>query len=57
MNLQEFKDDFEKKLKGNITFELLEFIYQPYLFGSGIIAFRVKGYNYKIIYDGRVTII
>lgn len=53
MNFQEFKNELEDKLKGKISFELLEFIYQPYVFGSGIIAYRIKGYNYMIIYDGR----
>jgi hypothetical protein len=53
MNLQEFKYDFENKLKDKIHFDLQEFHYLPYAFGHGILAYRINGYNYKFIYDGR----
>ncbi len=53
MTLQEFKYDFENKLKDKIVFDLHEFHYLPYAFGHGILAYRINGYNYKFIYDGR----
>ncbi len=34
-----------------------EFHYLPYSFGSGLLAFRVKGDIYKITYDGRFKIL
>lgn len=53
MNFQTFKDNLEEKLKDKITFELLEFQYTPYSFGSGRLAYRINGYNYRLTYDGK----
>ena len=51
MNFLELKNQFEHKLKDN--FELLELHYAPYAFGSGMVAYRIKGQNVKLIYDGK----
>jgi len=51
MDFLELKEQFETKLAGN--FELLEFHYIPYSFGSGLTAYRIRGRIVKIIYDGK----
>lgn len=53
MNFQTFKDTLEENLKDKISFELLEFQYMPYSFGSGLLAYRINGYNYRLLYDGK----
>lgn len=53
MNFLELKEQFEYKLKDNFKFELLEFHYAPYAFGSGLTAYRITGRNVKVIYDGK----
>ena len=53
MNFEDFKIDIESKLNSLADFELLEFRYEPYSFGSGILAYRIKGINHKFIFDGR----
>jgi hypothetical protein len=55
MNFQEFKNSLEDKL--TVAFELLEYHYIPYAFGSGYAAYRINGYNYLITYDGRDNLI
>ena len=51
MNFQTFKDLLEEHF--SVEFEMLEYHYSPYAFGSGYVAYHIKGYNYMIIYDGR----
>ena len=53
MNFLQLKDEFESKLNENYDFEILELHYLPYSFGSGMIAYRIKGRIIKIIFDGR----
>ncbi|HTA63541.1 MAG TPA: hypothetical protein VK835_13840 [Bacteroidia bacterium] len=57
MNFQEFKIDFENKLKDKVPFELLEFHYLPYIMGAGILVYRINGYTYKLTYEGRDAIL
>lgn len=49
----EIKEEFEKKITGRLSFELLELRYSGYAFGSGTMAYRIKGYNLLLNYDGR----
>jgi hypothetical protein len=51
MDFQNFKNQLEQRL--TVPFELLEFNYSPYLFGSGFLAYRINGHNFKFVYDGR----
>jgi hypothetical protein len=51
MDFLKLKEQFETKLKEG--FELLELHYVPYSFGSGLAAYRIRGRNVKVIYDGR----
>ena len=53
MNFEQFRDDLETKLSSIAEFELQEFHFEPYSFGNGILAYRIKGLNHKFIYDGR----
>jgi hypothetical protein len=53
MTLPEFKDILETTLKARTTFELLEYHYQWYCFGSGLIAYRINGFNFRLIFDGK----
>ncbi|NPD48172.1 hypothetical protein [Lentimicrobium sp. S6] len=53
MNFEDFRKDIESKLDSIFKFELLEFHFEPYSFGSGILAYRIKGLNHKFVYDGR----
>jgi len=53
MNFLEIKEQFENRLKDKFKFELLEFNYSPYSFGSGLTAYRIAGRNVKVIYDGK----
>ena len=45
--------EFEVKIKEELQFELLQVYYAPYAFGSGHVAYRIKGRNIQISYDGR----
>lgn len=47
--------ELKEQLENNLTddFELLELHYAPYSFGSGLIAYRIKGQIVKVIYDGK----
>ena len=51
MDFQGFKEILEQKFE--MPFELLEYKYMPYHFGSGMVAYRVNGYNIRLTYDGR----
>lgn len=53
MNFLELKEQFENKLTGDFKFELLDLHYSPYAFGSGMMAYRIKGKIIKVIFDGR----
>ena len=47
----EFKDQLENKISND--FELLELHHAPYSFGSGMMAYRIKGQIVKVVYDGK----
>lgn len=53
MNFEDFKTGIEKKFNSLGEFELIEFHFQPFIFGSGIVTYRIKGRFHKFIYDGR----
>lgn len=53
MDFLELTGSFEKRIKENFEFELLELHYLPDAFGSGTKAYRINGKNVKIIFDGR----
>ena len=53
MPFQEFKNSLEKKLNTKTKFELLEFHYQPYHFGSGVLAYKINGINYRFSFNGK----
>ena len=53
MDFLEITSRFENQLSDEFDFELLELHYLPYAFGSGTKAYRIKGRNIKIIFDGR----
>ncbi|MCY7422081.1 MAG: hypothetical protein LH478_10120, partial [Chitinophagaceae bacterium] len=49
----ELVSEFEVKIKEELQFELLQVYYAPYAFGSGHVAYKIKGRNVQITYDGR----
>tara|TARA_A100000171_G_C2073586_1_gene115977 strand:- start:432 stop:713 length:282 start_codon:yes stop_codon:yes gene_type:complete len=53
MNFEDFRKDIEKKLQDIARFKLLEFHYEPYSFGNGLIAYQIKGRNHKFIFEAR----
>jgi hypothetical protein len=53
MNFEDFRENIESKLNSITEFELQEYHFEPYSFGYGILAYRIKGRNHKFIYDGR----
>src|SRR6476659_5933428 len=53
MDFLELRTQFESKLNNTFKFERLELHYMPYSFGTGIIAYRIKGRLIRIIYNGR----
>jgi len=53
MNFEEFREEIESRLILKIEFELLEFNFLSYSFGSGLLAYRINGQNHKFIFDGR----
>ena len=55
MNFEDFKTDIEAKF--NSVCELIEFHFQPFIFGSGIVAYLIKGRFHKFIYDGRDNLV
>jgi hypothetical protein len=53
MTFEEFRIDIENKLNSIAELELHEYHYEPYSFGSGILAYRIEGQNHKFVFDGR----
>lgn len=53
MNFEDFRKEIECKLNSIAEFELQEYHFEPYSFGNGILAYRIKGKNHKFIFDGR----
>lgn len=54
MNFLEIKDNIEAILsRQQIQSQLLELHYLAYLFGSGFVAYRINGVNFRFAYDGR----
>tara|TARA_R100001369_G_C3266141_1_gene159102 strand:+ start:454 stop:759 length:306 start_codon:yes stop_codon:yes gene_type:complete len=53
MNFEDFRKSIELNLHSIVKFELVEFHFEPYSFGNGILAYRIKGRNHKFIFDGR----
>ena len=57
MNFENFRADIESKFNSAVEFELIEFNFQQYCFGSGMVAYRIKGRIHKFIYDSRDNIL
>jgi len=53
LNFTEIVSQFENRASKDLKFELLEQRYMPYAFGSGFAAYRIKGRNLRIDFDGR----
>ena len=53
MTFETFKTDIETILANQTKFELVEFHYLPYSFGSGLLAYRIAGKFHKFVFDGR----
>lgn len=53
----EIKTIFEDRLAAIAVIELLEYHYYRYAFGSGLVAYGIKGMNIKLIFDGRDRVI
>ena len=53
MDFEDFKKDIESRLISKIEFELQEYNFMPYSFGSGLLAYRINGQNHKFVFDGR----
>lgn len=53
MSFEEFKIKIELLFQERTSFELLDYSYQPYSFGSGKLAYRINGKVYLYTYDGR----
>lgn len=53
MSFDDFRLDLESKFALIAEFELLEYHYEPHSFGSGILAYLIKGRNHKFVFDGR----
>jgi hypothetical protein len=53
MNFDDFRKDIESKIVSTTAFELQEYRYEPYNFGSGILAYRIQGRIHKFVFDGR----
>lgn len=53
MNFEDFRKNIESKIELIAEFELQEYCYEPYSFGNGILAYRIKGQNHKFVFDGR----
>ena len=49
----ELISEFETKIKEEFQFELLQVYYAPYSFGSGHVAYKIKGRIVQITYDGK----
>lgn len=57
MSFDDFRQDIETKIASIAEFELQEYHYEPHSFGSGLLAYRIKGRNYKFVFDGRDNIL
>ncbi len=57
MKYLELINSWEQKIKIDFQIELLEVLYQPYSFGCGMSAYRIKGKNIKLFFDGRDKLI
>jgi hypothetical protein len=57
MHFLELTSEFEIQINKDVQFELLELNYLPYAFGSGTKAYRMKGKNIKIHFDGKENVI
>ena len=55
MNFLDMVSEFEKQIEAE--FELLALHYVPYHFGSGKVAYKIKGKNIVISFDGKESII
>jgi hypothetical protein len=53
MNFEAFRNSIESKLKSISEYELLEYHYLPYSFGSGTLAYRINGRIIKFTFDGK----
>jgi Txe/YoeB family toxin of Txe-Axe toxin-antitoxin module len=53
MNFEDFRKEIELRLISKIKFELIEYSFLPYSFGSGILAYRINGQNHKFVFDGK----
>ncbi|WP_190810975.1 hypothetical protein [Flagellimonas sp. S3867] len=53
MTFENFRNDIETKLNSIAEFQLQEYHFEPYSFGNGVLAYRIKGQNHKFIFDGR----
>lgn len=53
-DFQQLKDTIEMRLLfAKVDFELQEFHYLPYAFGNGLLVYKLKGFIYKLEFDGR----
>ena len=60
MEVLDFNDiiaQFESQLKNEFEFEVQEKNYSAYSFGSGFVAYRIKGNIYRVIYNGKENIV
>lgn len=53
MNLEDFKENIEISLRGISNYEIQEYHYYGYAFGSGIYVIRLAGYNFRFVYNGK----
>jgi hypothetical protein len=53
MDILEFKEDIERRIGVYSQFELQEVNYRAYCFGNGVLAYRIRGYCFQFIYDGK----
>ncbi len=57
-DFQQFKDTIEMRLLfAKVDFELQEFHYQPYAFGNGLLVYKLKGFIYKLEFDGKENLL
>jgi hypothetical protein len=54
MNFPDAINNIERQLSNiSLPYELLELHYIPYDFGSGLAAYRIKGYNIQFVFDSK----
>jgi hypothetical protein len=44
-------------IESSFEIDLLELQYYPYTFGSGVVVYRIKGSNVKLVYDGKEDVL